>query len=310
MIRSGARVEHPGWGTTVQDLGRTGVMRFGLTPGGAADSYAAQWANRLLQNPMSAATLEILPGGFTLRLLTDCQLALTGADLGATYNQQRLQPWTSWWAQAGAELRCGSAQSGLRAYLAVLGGWQTPLCFGSRSTVVREGLGGLDGSALILGDELPICDQTPQPQRHVAAHWQPNYDSALTLRYIPGYQQASFDPTVIAQFHQAQYRVSPQSNRMGVRLNGPSLALPERQPQSEGIALGTLQITGAGQPIVLLQDRQTVGGYFKLGSVCWYNCAQLAQRMPESRVQFQPVTREAVLKERLLWDQFFTGEAS
>ena len=310
MIRPGIRIEHPGWGTTIQDLGRQGVMRYGLTQGGAADAYACQWANRLLNNPMHAATLEILPGGFTLRLLADCQLAITGADLAATYQQRKLKPWSSWWAQAGAEIHFGSAQSGLRAYLAVSGGWQTPVCFGSRSTVLREGLGGIDGRSLSQGDTLPILAQTPQSERQVALQWQPHYNTPLILRYVTGYQYQHFDHRVLTHFHQAQYVVSPHSNRMGVRLDGPELALPEGPPQSEGIAFGTLQITGAGQPIVLLQDRQTIGGYFKLGSVGWYDCAQLAQRAPGSPIQCRPVSRAVLQREHLAWDQLFAGGAS
>lgn len=301
----GALVMHPGWGATVQDLGRTGVMQWGLTQGGAADAYAWHWANRLLHNPSSAAALEVLPGGFTLMLQQDCQLALTGADLDAQINDQPCPLWSSLWVKAGSVLRFGSARAGLRAYLAVAGGWQTPLCFGSRSTVVREGLGGIAGRNLIAGDVLAILPQQRQANRSVDPQWQPNYQAPLTLRYVQGYQADAF--TDLTSFHAAVYQVSPQSDRMGIRMLGPALQLPDRPPQSEGIALGTIQITGAGQPIVLLQDRQTVGGYWKLGSVCWYDCAQLAQRAPGSSVQFTAVARFDLQQERLRWQQFFTG---
>ena len=304
----GARVNHPGWGTTIQDLGRLGVMSYGLTPGGAADIYALQWANALLHNPRQAAALEILPGGFTLELEQDCMLAITGADLGATCNDQPISNWSSWWAPKGGQLHFGLAQQGLRAYLAVAGGWQTPVCYGSRSTVLREGLGGLAGRALISGDALAIEPQSRQPQRCVAQQWQPNYASPLVLRYVPGYQHAAFDD--LTPFHSADYQLSPQSNRMGVRLEGPVLSLPDIEPQSEGIAMGTIQITGAGQPIVLLQERQTVGGYWKLGSVGLYDCAQLAQRAPGSSVSFQPVFIQDLQAERLQWQQFFNAQAS
>lgn len=310
MIQLGARVEHPGWGTTVQDMGRQGVLRFGLTTGGATDPYALRWANHLLQNPPEAAALEILPGGFTLRLLADCQLALTGADLQATCNERPLQTWSSGWFRAGSVLQWGTARSGLRAYLAVTGGWQTPLCFGSRSTVVREGLGGIDGRHLKRGDELSMCVHEPQHSRTVAPRWQPNYAQPLTLRYVAGYQFEGFSKAALHAFHHAHFHVSPQSNRMGVRLLGPRLALPELASRSEPMALGTIQISGAGQPIVLLQERQTMGGYLKLGSVCYADCAALAQRAPGSLVSFKPMPRAELLAERVRWDQFFSSGAS
>lgn len=310
MIQPGARVEHPGWGTSVQDLGRQGTMRYGLTTGGAADAYALRWANRLLNNTPDTAALEILPGGFSVRLLANCQLAFTGADLQTTCDQKPIKPWSSGWFHAGSVLQWHTAKSGLRAYLAVSGGWQTPLCFGSRSTVLRESLGGIEGRSLICGDVLPMPAQRRQPNRVLEAKWQPNYELPLTLRYVTGYQFASFANAVLAQLHQTQYRISPQSNRMGIRLDGPALEQPKLLPRSEGIALGTIQITGAGQPIILMQERQTVGGYLKLGSVCWADCSLLAQRTSGNLVRFKPVPREKLQQERISWDEFFNSHAS
>ena len=289
---NGLKVINPGILSLIQDAGRHGYHNIGITTGGPFDSFSAHWSNRLCDNSLSDACLEILVGGLILESQITTQIAITGADVTIKINDKSVETWRTHNISPGDRISIGYATSGCRCYLAVTGGIQCPLIFGSASTVVREGLGGLhkDGRALEQGDILPCNSSQASITRAVPEQYQPQFDASITdIRIIMGYQQDLFKPDQLNKFFSAEYTISPQSDRMGYRLEGPAIAHSNQQMLSEGICLGTVQLPADGQPIILLCDRQTIGGYPKLGSVFSEDIAKLAQLMPGRKIQFKPI---------------------
>ncbi|SDK93032.1 biotin-dependent carboxylase uncharacterized domain-containing protein [Modicisalibacter muralis] len=287
------RVERAGPLASLQDAGRFGVRRLGLTQGGPVDIHAWAWANRLLGNAWGAAALEITFGGLSLIAEATTSLALAGADLGATLDDVALDPWSSFTVEAGQRLKFASPSSGLRAYLAAPGGFIAEPVLGSVASVSREDLGGHDGQGgkLRSGDVLSFtgglrnADTLPVESR-------PDYSQPASLALVPGAQIADFEgASLFAAFHRA-WRVDERSDRMGVRLKGPTLRCRTGNMISEGIGLGAVQVPPDGQPIALLNDRQTIGGYPRLGALTPLACARLAQCPPghEVRLQAQALT--------------------
>lgn len=281
-------VERSGALATLQDGGRFGVRHLGVTQGGALDWIAHGWANWLLGNPSGAPVVEITLGSFVLLAEADVWLALTGADLGATLDGERLPPGRSFRLRKGMRLGFHQPIRGARAYLAVAGGFAAPRVLGSCATVSREGLGGLhgDGAPLRVGDRLGwLGGGTPACRRLPAGLESETLDShALPL--VPGAQSADFDgASLFAAFH-TEWQLDSRADRMGVRLCGPRLAVAQCSMISEGIALGAVQVPPDGQPIVLLNDRQTIGGYPRLGALTPEGVARLAQCLPGERVRF------------------------
>lgn len=296
---TGFRVIKPGMLTLLQDLGRFGVQHLGLASGGAADEQAFLWANRLLGNRPGAAALEICVGGLVLEVQVPTRLALTGADLQATLNGRALTPWQTAWVAPGDRLQFVYPRSGLRAYLAVQGGFDVAPTLGSVSTVMREGVGGLDGqgSPIRIGDVLPCPSQEALAKGGIAGEvrmrvpetFVPDYREPLTLRLIEPGEKSHFSADQYRQLYANEYRLSAQSDRMGVRLSGESLKPDVAGILSEGTSFGSVQVPPDGQPIVLLKDRQTIGGYPKIGTVFALDAFALAQRQPHVLVRFEPV---------------------
>jgi biotin-dependent carboxylase-like uncharacterized protein len=289
---SGLMVINPGMLSLVQDAGRHGFHNIGITTGGPFDSYSADWANRLCENSSSAAYLEVLVGGLILESQTITQIAITGAVAPVQINDTKVESWRIHNIVPGDRISIGYATSGCRIYVAVSGGIQCPLIFGSASTVVRENLGGLykNGKVLERGDNLP-CNNSKATRIHsVPEQCRPQFDSDITeIRILMGYQHHLFQSDQLEQFFTTEYTISPQSDRMGYRLEGTAIPHSNKQMLSEGICLGAVQLPADGQPIILLCDRQTIGGYPKLGSVFSQDIAKLAQLMPGRKIQFKPM---------------------
>nr|WP_067287022.1 biotin-dependent carboxyltransferase family protein [Marinobacterium profundum] len=300
-------VVKPGFLTLLQDYGRYGMQHLGMASGGPLDEQAFLWANRLLDNHYNCAALEITLGPVRLRALQATQIAITGADFAARINQLSIEPWHSYWIEAGDELSFAAPRSGMRAYLAVMGGFEAKLQHGSCATVMRELSGGLqgDGRRLEVGDRLECCAAPRRRTRQVPPGYVPDYSAPLCLRLLPAYQYDQFDAAQVRRFFSSDYLVSPSSDRMGYRLSGP--AIPSRLDGiiSEGIAYGAVQVPGDGQPIVLLRDRQTIGGYPKIGCVASLDAAQLAQRGPGAVIRFTPGEFSDIEAERLAFNRFF-----
>lgn len=301
----------PGLLTTVQDRGRHGYQAFGMPVAGAVDEYALRIANILVGNQEGAAALELTLLGPQLKVLAPIKLALTGADLGAEINGQEFPRWETVAVKSGDEIAFTAAKSGCRAYLAVAGGIDVPEVMGSRSTYLRGKIGGLDGRALKAGDHIAAGSQRekniPSGTR-LAPALIPTYQPKITLRVILGPQENHFTSAGQDTFLQSEYAVTTEADRMGYRLEGPTIEhLAGADIISDGIPLGAVQVPGHGLPIVMLADRQTTGGYPKIADVCSVDLDRIGQAKPGDKIRFEPITvsesiqllreREAALKE-------------
>lgn len=304
----GFDVLSPGPLTLVQDAGRVGWQHLGISPSGPADMHAAAWVNRLLGNPWGAPLLEIALGGLQLRAHLDTWVALCGAEMPIQLDGIAQANWSRFAVRAGQVLRVGFARSGQRAYLAVVGGLQLATHLGSVACQVREGLGGLNGSgqALRAGDWLP-CHPAHLPRAvSVAPRYRPDYRSPLLARVILGGDAEAFNAEARQQFFAQDWRLSPQSDRMGARLLGEPISSPRRQ-WSLGVSSGAIQVPPDGLPIILMADRQTMGGYPLLGWLHPCDLWRLAQCAAHQLVRFQPVELAQAQSELRQFYQFFRG---
>jgi KipI family sensor histidine kinase inhibitor len=279
------RVERAGPLTTVQDLGRWGYARYGVTPGGAADPDAARRGNLLVGNPPDAAALEITLGGARFTILQPCLLALTGASCPATLDGRTLAPGILVWAAAGSELALGQATAGLRVYLCVARGVAVPCVLGSRATDLRAGFGGYDGRALREGDVLwrQDSDSMSNPgegaPRTVAGRGaMPAAGGCWTLRVTRG-PESALTPAGVAALLDHEFVVSSRSDRMGIRLAVEhGVAIPDGgQILSAGTPRGAIQLPPSGEPVILGADGQTTGGYrvpLVVASADWWRIGQ------------------------------------
>ena len=272
--------------TTVQDLGRPGHRAAGVPLGGPMDPFALRVANLLVGNPENAAGLECTLLGPELRFSADTIIALGGAEFDG------LAAWQPKGVRAGERIKLGAARKGCRGYLAVAGGIDVPVVLGSRSTYGRGGFGGLDGRALRDGDVLPVADVA----RRLANHWQidrrilPAYAESATVRVVRGAQLDEFGGALFA----AEFKILPQSDRMGLRLGGAKLTRIGGAAElvSSAVAPGTVQVPPDGQPIVLMADAQTLGGYPQAAQVISVDLPLMAQLRPGDRVKFVKITLE------------------
>jgi biotin-dependent carboxylase-like uncharacterized protein len=290
---SGLLVADPGLLTTVQDLGRFGFQRVGIPPSGPMDRAAFVIANRLVGNPDGAAALECTLKGPRLEVQRAVVVAVAGASMGFAINGHEAPPWTAVPARPGDVLGFGMASAGCRAYLAVAGGLDVPPVLGSRATYLRGRLGGLGGRALQRGDALPVgAPPAGVPEgRSVPEALRPRYPAARECRVILGPQDDRFTPAGIRAFLDGPYEVTPQADRMGYRLTGPVIGHARGHDiVSDGIPLGGIQVPGEGQPIVLLVDRQTTGGYTKIATVIGVDIGAIGQTRPGHEIRFRRVT--------------------
>ncbi len=298
----------PGLLTTVQDLGRFGYQKTGLVVSGALDAVALRTANLLVGNPETAAGLECTLRGPRLRFEADALLALAGAALAATINGQPVPRGRPVAVRAGAVLAFGAAPAPGRAWLAVAGGVAVPPVLGSRATYLRAALGGLDGRALRAGDALPVGEWSALSQRlfaqiapteaagWAAAPWRtevaptPRPGAEVVVRALPGPEYARFKPVSQRAFGEEVFTVTTEADRMGCRLSGPALHRDTNtELLSSAVTFGTVQVPAGGQPIVLLADCQTTGGYPRLAQVIAADVGRLAQALPGTRLRFQLV---------------------
>ena len=289
-------VADPGLLTTVQDLGRFGHQRVGVPPSGPMDRPAFVMANRLVGNPDGAAALECTIKGPRLEVRQAATVAVAGAPMGFSVNGQAAAPWAGVSVRPGDVIAFQMASAGCRAYLAVAGGIDVPLALGSRATYLRGRLGGLGGRALQKGDALPVG--TPGPGaarvgRMVPEDRRPAYPAERECRVILGPQDDRFTAEGIRAFLEGPYEVTPQADRMGYRLKGPEIPhVRGHDIVSDGIPLGGIQVPGERQPIVLLADRQTTGGYTKIATVIGVDIGAIGQTRPGQRIRFRRVSLE------------------
>ncbi|MDD2060941.1 biotin-dependent carboxyltransferase family protein [Pseudomonas sp. GD03860] len=282
----------------LQDAGRFGVRHLGVTQGGALDWVSMRWANWLLGNAADAAVVEVTLGGFSLVAEQDCCLALAGADLDARIDGEPLKPWSSFILGKGQRLRLNQPLQGARAYLAAPGGFDAPQVLGSCASVVREQLGGLDGLGSALGKGQPLAYSGQSTAgREVAQALRPDF-TRNTLDLVLGAQVGEFSGLSLFEAFNRDWTLDSRADRMGMRLLGPALQYQGAPMISEGIPLGAVQVPPDGQPIVLLNDRQTIGGYPRLGALTPLALARLAQMLPGSVVRFVPVVQDLAWREQ------------
>ncbi|MEO7241400.1 MAG: biotin-dependent carboxyltransferase family protein [Variovorax sp.] len=327
-------VVKPGPLSSVQDLGRFGYRSLGVHPGGALDSLALRVANRLVGNDDDCAGLELTLGGCELNFEAATRIALCGDDFGARLDGRPLWPHWSLPVAAGQTLRLArtntlSEKAGVRSWLAIAGGVDVPRVLGSRSTDLKAGFGGHRGRALKKNDRLPLG--APRWSERLCAgpafgvrgpRWwysagQSNTDSdseagagaGLTrLRVLPGPELARFSGAAQTMFWSTDWRITPQSNRMACRLDGPALKLVRPLELLSGAVLpGVIQVPPAGQPLVLLGDAQTVGGYPRIGVVIEADAWKLAQAPLQSKLRFVPVDIAAAQAARQVQQRYLDG---
>ena len=285
------RVVKPGVLSLLQDAGRFGHHAIGLTSGGPLDGEAFYWANRLCLNEFGATALEVAQGGVRMECLGETTMAVTGAPMPLRVNGRTKALWRSHKLQPGDMIELGHAAKGMRAYLAVSGGFKAEEFFGSTATVIREGI----GNPLKAGQEL-CCGLANDEQWALPMEAVPRYSDSVSLRLIPGYQFEQFSRRAHNVLSGGSFTVSNRLDRMGCILKGNPVESPETEMLSEGISLGAVQVPPDGQLIILLNDRQTIGGYPKLGSVLSVDLWKLAQCPPESQVRFEMINLEAAQK--------------
>jgi biotin-dependent carboxylase-like uncharacterized protein len=334
------KVLRPGALATLQDLGRRGLQHLAIVPGGAMDPLSHRVANALVGNRADSATLEIAISGPELLFERDTLVALAGARFDAWVDGASFPGARPALVRAGARLRIGRATAGAFGYLAVAGGFDVAAVLGSRSTYLPGHFGGLDGRLVASGAALPLADgaeglgqarfaRAIRNQREVAlaggaarsvGWFAPTLTVPMTVpviaRAIEGVHATLFTDAARAAFYAERWRVAPDSNRMGYRLLGPKLELvAPTEIVSQATCLGTVQVPASGQPIVLMADHQTTGGYPKIAEVIGADAPGVAQVPPGGTVRFVPAkldeadaAREALerrvaeLVERILWE--------
>ncbi len=304
-MASALRVVEAGPLTTVQDLGRYGYQSRGVPVAGAMDPFALRLLNRLLGNPDGAAALEATLVGPTVDVEAEGGLlvAVGGAECQATADGVPVAPYRATWLPSGSRLVVGPARNGLRPILAVAGGIDVPLVLGSRSTFLRGAFGGFGGRALAPGDRVPVGppgEPEALPGRDglaIPPAARPALEPAVTLRVVLGPQADRFTDEAIETLRREPFRLSAESDRMGARLAGPCLAHRRGADiVSDGTTAGSIQVPESGQPIVLLADRQTTGGYTKIGTVVSADLPRLAQLVPGGEVRFEVVDLAAAYR--------------
>lgn len=286
----------------LQDSGRFGVRHLGVTQGGAADWVSMSWANTLLGNSPEAAVIEVTLGGLTLLAEQDCCLALAGADLGAMLDDRPLAPWRSFFLGKGQRLRFTQPILGARAYLAAPGGFAALPVLGSRSTVVREELGGLDGLGKPLAKgELLNYSGSAFVLRSLSPQQVPDLDLNSPLDVVLGAQIGLFSGLSLFDAFNSDWTLDTRADRMGMRLLGPELTYLGTPMISEGIPLGAIQVPPDGRPIVLLNDRQTIGGYPRLGALTPLSLARLAQCLPGRVIRLKPILQNTAHQQHVAY---------
>lgn len=285
---------------TVQDLGRNGCRRHGVSTSGVMDRLAFCAGNILLGNPEEAAGIEVQTYPFELRFLADAPFALTGADCEAKLDGQTLPPWWRTTARAGQRLKLHSPRSGARAYLTFRGGVDVPVVLGSRSTHLRGGFGGFKGRSLEKGDVLDVrhdadlrVDQEPRdlgalpPELALPRRAGEDAQGSVHVRALRAGDYDLFPPAARAQFWRSEWKISHHSDRGGYRLLGPKLLLDAPiEMRSYGIVAGIVQVPPAGEPIIQLSDANTAGGYPKIATVIEADLWRLGQARLGSSIQF------------------------
>jgi biotin-dependent carboxylase-like uncharacterized protein len=304
------RVHKGGLLTTVQDEGRTGVYHLGMPPAGAMDKFSYRVANMLVGNEPGAAVLECTYLGPELEVTADTVIAVTGADMPLLCNGEPLEPWTSHAVKSGDALKFEFLKSGARAYLAVAGGIDVPVLMGSRATYTLVGFGGFEGRGLQEGDEVgTLANGAGTVGRSVPEDLRPVYGKETELRLVVGLSSYRLQPDSLAGFFETTWLVTPDANRIGYRYRGGELHFVERTPPHGagsdpanvtdiGYPIGSIQVPGGVEPIALLADAVTGGGYATIATIISADLDRAGQSKTNDSTRFVEVDLDGALQAR------------
>lgn len=286
------RILNPGLLSSLQDLGRFGYQASGFSPAGAADSDALMAANLLVGNEPGEAAVEMNLKGMEVVFGSDCVIALTGGNMSPCVNDEPVPMYRALCVKKDDRLTCGYASTGIRTYLAVNGGFDVPVVMGSRSTGLKFSVGGYQGRAFRSDDVLKLRHpQASLPGMERRTLPVPEYPSEVTLRAVPGPQADKLGESAVQTFFSELYTVSNAIDRMGIRLDGRKIPSADGYDIiSDGTGNGTVQISNDGTPIILLNDRQTTGGYAKLAAIISADLPATGQLRPGTHVRFEEIS--------------------
>jgi biotin-dependent carboxylase-like uncharacterized protein len=304
------KIQQPGLMTTVQDEGRKRGYNVGMPPAGAMDKFAYRIANSLVGNPEGLAVLECTYMGPKIEFTSPTTFAITGAEMPAMLNGEPIPTWTSITATSDDVLSFGVLKSGARVYLAFAGGIDVAEVQDSRSTYTLCGMGGFEGRALRAGDELVTGAQaTGTPGRELPKDLIPVYPQDVELRTVVGLSSYRVEPDSLAAFFETTWTITPDANRVGYRYRGGTVEfVPRTQPKGAGsdpanvvdigYPVGSIQIPGGSEPIALLNDAVTGGGYATIGTIISTDLSAVGQSKTGDTTRFTPVSLEAALRAR------------
>lgn len=305
-------VNRPGLLTSIQDLGRYGFQKYGVIVSGAMDRNSLRIANMLAGNKEGNGVLEITLMGPSLLFEEDTLIALTGADMSPEIDGEAVPLWRPVYVKKGSVLDFKACRTGCRTYLALAGGFALEEVMNSQSTYLRGEMGGYKGRALKAGDQLEAKEMSPWASKlfhelkakagtrsFLTPSWQVQVDSFVSMkknpviRAIRGGEFDRFTKESQTRFFEHSFRITPKSDRMGYRIEGPALQLEQPfELLSEAVAYGTVQVPNDGNPIILLADRQTTGGYPKIAQIATVDLPVIAQLKPGENIRFQEITLE------------------
>lgn len=306
----GMEILKAGMLTTVQDLGRTGYQKFGMIKGGAMDPLALRIANLLVGNEEHAATLEMTLFGASILFQQEAVIAISGGDMSPTIDGKPVRAYRSIWVKEGSVLKIGQAKQGCRTYVALAGGIEVPEVMHSSSTYLRAGIGGYQGRALEKNDILHLKQATScnkglwnrLRQRNTSfqeSNWVVNsqlksrWSTASSIRVFAGREFHWFTKESHETVFSKPFWISTESDRMGYRLDGPTLKLDYTADLlSEAVTFGTIQVPADGKPIILMADRQTTGGYAKMLQIATVDLPKAAQLKPGDELTFQKIEHQ------------------
>jgi antagonist of KipI len=302
-------IKKPGLLTSFHDLGRYGYQQYGVIASGSMDQAAHRISNIIVGNDENEATMEITLSGPTLEFNGDALISICGADLSPSINGKIVKPWRPVYVEKGSILTFGKCKHGCRSYLAVAGGYDIPDIMGSTSTYLRAGIGGWNGRALqaedqihlkapgVLAGRIKAAITKQSSQAFIEADWTvagnalPKYRINPEIRVTKGREYDLFDNFSIYEFLHSRFKITSHSDRMGYRLEGSKLTLKESSELiSEPVRFGTIQVPAEGNPIVLLADRQTTGGYPKIAEIASVDLPLVAQSKPGEHLSFRLIS--------------------
>lgn len=288
------KILNPGLLTTIQDKGRWGYQKFGMSVAGVMDDFATRVANMLVGNEEYEAVLETTLLGVEIVFNCDEVISITGANMNPRLNGKTVPMWTSLFLKKGDKLSCTGAISGLRSYIAFSRGLDVPEIMGSKSTFTRGNLGGFEGRKLNKNDEIKLGQkELPKSGSYLPTQYRPIYSKDNIIRVVLGPQDDYFDKEAIETFLGSKYTITSEADRMGYRLDGPKINhIVGADIVSDGVVFGSVQVPGHGSPIIMMADRQTTGGYTKIATVITPDLSALAQMSPGNTMNFEMVSVE------------------